>query len=114
MADRHTPWTRKGATQYAGNARGKGTSQMKSDPQEKPRWRRSSVLVFAGFLALGLLMLAGRFAALPGLDFGQVVLPLLGGIGMAAALAVIVLRDRRERAELPPEERDRQDQGTPR
>ena len=72
------------------------------------------MVFFAVLLGLGLLMLVGRMLALPGFTFGEAIVPVLGGLAMAAALAVIVTRDRRERAQMTREERNSQDQGMPR
>lgn len=80
----------------------------------KPPRRRNTVIIFAALLGFGLLMLVGRMLALPGMDLGDAVFPILGGLFIAVALAVIVLRDRRERAALNAERRNRQDQGMPR
>ncbi|WP_448203079.1 hypothetical protein [Azospirillum sp. sgz302134] len=79
---------------------------------QTPR-RRSSVAVFAALLIGGLLLLVVRMLAMPEVSFGEILVPALGGIAMAAAIAVIVLRDRRERAAMPPSRRDSQDQGMP-
>lgn len=87
---------------------------MNAHTDGKPTRRRSTVVFFAVLLGLGLLMLIGRMLALPGFNAGEAIFPALGGLFIAVALAVIVLRDRRERAELTPEERDRQDRGMPR
>ncbi|HYG85896.1 MAG TPA: hypothetical protein VD978_06530 [Azospirillum sp.] len=80
----------------------------------KPSRRRSTAFFFAVLLGLGLLMLIGRMVALPGFSLGEAIFPALGGLLIAVALAFIVVRERRERARMPPEERNRQDQGTPR
>ncbi|HYH39287.1 MAG TPA: hypothetical protein VD860_13770 [Azospirillum sp.] len=87
---------------------------MNSHIQDKPARRRGTVVFFAVLLGLGLLMLVGRMLALPGFTVGEALFPILGGVFIAAALAVIVMRERRERAHMTPEERNRQDQGTPR
>ena len=107
------------AGHYAGNGRGKGTAQMNSHTQHtppggRPARRRSPVMFFAVLLGLGLLLLAGRMLALPGFTFGEAIFPILGGVFIAVALAVIVRRDRREQAQLTAEERNRQDHGMPR
>lgn len=80
----------------------------------KPARRRSTMVFFAVLLGLGLLILVGRMLALPGFTFGEAIFPILGGVFIAVALAVIVRRDRREQAQLTAEERNRQDQGMPR
>jgi membrane associated rhomboid family serine protease len=87
---------------------------MNTHTDGKPTRRRGTVVFFAVLLGLGLLMLIGRMLALPGFSAGEAIFPALGGLFIAVALAVIVLRDRRERAEMTPEERNRQDQGMPR
>jgi len=80
----------------------------------QPPRRRSSVAIFAALLIGGLLLLIVRMLAVPTVSLWEVILPVLGGIGMAAAIAVIVMRDRRERNALPQSERDSQDRGMPR
>lgn len=87
---------------------------MNSHTSGRPPRRRSTVVFFGVLLGLGLLMLIGRMVALPGFSFGEAILPALGGLFIAIALAVIVRRDRAERAHMTPEERNRQDQGVPR
>lgn len=87
---------------------------MTPHTHDTPKRRRSTVVFFAVLLALGLLMLVGRMLASPGFSLGEAVFPVLGGAAIAAALAFIVLRERRERAHMSPEERARQDHGTPR
>lgn len=79
----------------------------------QPPRRRSSITIFVALLALGLVMLVGRMLAMPTVSLGEIIVPVLGGIAMAAAIGFIVLRDRRERAALPPSRRDSQDQGMP-
>ncbi len=64
-------------------------------------------------LIAGLLLLVVRMLAMPTVSAGEIVLPLLAGIGMALAIGVMVMRDRRERNALPPSERNRQDRGMP-
>ncbi|MBP2230717.1 hypothetical protein [Azospirillum agricola] len=76
--------------------------------------RRTPRLLFAGLLVVGLLMLVARTVARPDVGFGEMVFPALGGLAIAAAIVVIVRRDRSERDALPPQERGRQDQGMPR
>ncbi len=87
---------------------------MNANTHGKPARRKGTAVFFAVLLGLGLLMLVGRMLALPGFDAGQAIFPILGGLFIAIALAVIVMRDRRERAEMTAEERNRQDQGMPR
>ena len=87
---------------------------MNSHRSGTPPRRRSTVVFFAVLLGLGLLMLIGRMIALPGFSAGEAIFPALGGLFIAVALAVIVRRDRAERAQMTPEERERQDQGVPR
>lgn len=79
----------------------------------QPPRRRNSVIVFVALLAIGLVMLVGRMLARPDVSVGELIVPALGGAAMAAAIGYIVLRDRRERASLPPSKRDSQDQGMP-
>ncbi len=100
--------------QYAGNASDKGMTQMNPNNGGQPPRRRSSVAIFAALLIGGLLLLVVRMLSVPTVSLGEVILPLLAGVGMAAAIAVIVMRDRRERNALPPSERDTQDRGMPR
>lgn len=78
------------------------------------RSRRTPWLLFAGLLVLGLVMLVARTVMRPDVGLGEMVFPALGGLVIAAAIAVIVWRDRSERDRLPPSERDRQDRGNPR
>lgn len=78
-----------------------------------PRRRKTSVVVFAALLLGGLLLLAIRLVARPDITVGEAVLPVLGGIAIAVALAVMVRRDRQDRDSLPASQRDRQDHGTP-
>ncbi|NUB13974.1 hypothetical protein GAY28_15505 [Azospirillum brasilense] len=83
-----------------------------NNPGPSPR-RRTSTTVFVALLIGGLLLLIVRMLAMPTVSAGEVVLPLLAGIGMALAIGVMVMRDRRERNALPPSERNRQDRGMP-
>lgn len=83
-----------------------------NNPAPSPR-RRTSTTVFVALLIGGLLLLVVRMLAMPTVSAGEVVLPLLAGIGMALAIGVMVMRDRRERNALPPSERNRQDRGMP-
>lgn len=78
------------------------------------RPRRNSALLFVALLVAGLAMLAIRVVARPDVSLGEMVLPFLGGLLVAGAVFVIVRRDRQERDSLPPDQRDRQDQGVPR
>lgn len=76
---------------------------------------RTPKLLFAGLLLVGLLMLVARTVARPDVGFGEMVIPALGGLAIAAAIAVIVRSDRKSReAQALPPERVRQDQGMPR
>ncbi|KAA0681090.1 hypothetical protein [Roseomonas genomospecies 6] len=83
-----------------------------NDPGPSPR-RSTSVTIFVALLVAGLLLLIVRMAFMPTVSGWDVVLPLLAGVGMALAIGVMVMRDRRERNALPPSERDRQDRGMP-
>ncbi|MCG5243190.1 hypothetical protein [Azospirillum doebereinerae] len=76
--------------------------------------RRTPKLLFAGLLVIGLLMLVARTVARPDVSVAEMVFPALGGLAIAAAIVVIVRRDRQERDSLPPNARSRQDQGMPR
>jgi hypothetical protein len=86
---------------------------MNAPSNGAPRRRKTSAVVFAVLLLAGLLMLAVRLVARPDVSIGEAVLPVLGGIAIAVALAVMVRRDRQERDSLPTDQRDRQDHGTP-
>ena len=79
----------------------------------QPSPRRSSAKVFAALLIGGLVLLIIRMLSMPTVSFSEILLPALAGVAMAAAIAVIVVRDRRERDALPPSRRDSQDQGMP-
>lgn len=81
-------------------------------PGPSPR-RRTSTTIFVALLIGGLLLLVIRMLAMPTVSVGEIILPLLAGIGMALAIGVMVMRDRRERNALPPSERNRQDHGMP-
>jgi hypothetical protein len=70
-------------------------------------------MVFAALLIGGLVLLIIRMLSMPTVSFGEILLPALAGVAMAAAIAFIVVRDRRERDALPPSRRDSQDQGMP-
>ncbi len=77
------------------------------------RSRRTPRLLFAGLLVVGLVMLVARTVMRPDVSVGEMIFPALGGLAMAAAIAVIVRRDRSDRDHLPLSERNRQDHGTP-
>lgn len=70
-------------------------------------------MVFAALLIGGLVLLIIRMLSMPTVSFSEILLPALAGVAMAAAIALIVIRDRRERDALPPSRRDSQDQGMP-
>ena len=79
----------------------------------QPPRRRNSTTIFVALLAIGLLMLVVRMLVRPDVSVGELVVPVLGGLAMAAAIGFIVIRDRRDRAAMPPSRRDSQDQGMP-
>lgn len=85
---------------------------MNATPSRPPKHSRSTVVLVL-LLGLGLLMMFGRMLVQPGVGLGDLVLPLLVGTVMAVGIILIIRRDRRERARLPPSQRDRMDQGTP-
>ncbi len=100
--------------QYDGKTLRKGTPQMSPQPNDRPPRRRGTTVLFVGLLLAGLAVLALRMVAAPGVSGLEMVLPILGGVLIAAAIAVIVVRERRDRRHMTPAERDRQDQGVPR
>ncbi|MGQ9369706.1 hypothetical protein [Azospirillum sp. ST 5-10] len=87
---------------------------MSPQPNDRPPRRRGTTVLFVGLLLAGLAVLALRMVAAPGVSGLEMVLPILGGVLIAAAIAVIVVRERRDRRHMTPAERDRQDQGVPR
>ncbi|HYD66638.1 hypothetical protein [Azospirillum sp.] len=86
---------------------------MNAPSNGAPRRRKTSAVVFAVLLLAGLLMLAIRLVARPDVTIGEAALPVLGGIAIAVALAVMVRRDRQDRDSLPAARQDRPDQGSP-
>ncbi|HYH19328.1 MAG TPA: hypothetical protein VD995_11990 [Azospirillum sp.] len=86
---------------------------MNAPSNGAPRRRRTSAVVFAVLLLGGLLLLAIRLVARPDITIGEAAIPVLGGIAIAVALAVMVRRDRQDRDSLSADRRDRPDQGTP-
>ncbi len=82
-------------------------------PPQPKNWSRNTLVLFAALLGLGLLMLIGRIIALPDVSLGQMIFPTLGGLFIAVALVVLVRKDQRERTQMTPQEKNRQDQGTP-
>lgn len=98
---------------YAGNLCEKGMTQMSRETGDRRPGRGKSVLLFAALLIAGLAMLGMRVLARPDVGLAEMILPFLGGLLIAGAIAMIVRRDRQDRESLPPSVRDRQDHGTP-
>ncbi|AWK90016.1 hypothetical protein [Azospirillum thermophilum] len=86
---------------------------MSRETGDRRPGRGKPVLLFAALLIAGLAMLGMRVLARPDVGLGDMILPFLGGLLIAGAIAMIVRRDRRDRESLPPSVRDRQDHGTP-
>ncbi len=78
-----------------------------------PTPNRKTRLLFAALLVVGLVMLVVRTATRPDVSAGEMLVPALGGLAVAGVIALIVRQDRRDRAALPANQRDRQDHGTP-
>ncbi|NYZ14014.1 hypothetical protein HL658_15770 [Azospirillum sp. RWY-5-1] len=80
-----------------------------------PRPSRSggSMKVFLALLFGGLAVLALRVFTAPDGGFFTMLLPVLGGALVAAAIALLVVRERRERKAMTESERNQPDQGMP-
>lgn len=87
------------------------TTHPSSSPP--PRSRHTLPLVIA-LLAVGLVMMFGRMLTMTGgAGLGDMVLPLLVGVAMAAVIVLIIRNDRRARAKLPLSQQNRMDEGMP-
>ncbi|WP_029009726.1 hypothetical protein [Azospirillum halopraeferens] len=87
---------------------------MSPPPNDRPQRRRSTIVLFLAFLIGGLALLVFRMAGAPGVAGWEMILPVLGGVLIAGAIALIVVRERRERRHMSERERNRQDHGVPR
>lgn len=70
-------------------------------------------MVFVALLVGGLLLLAVRMVAAPGVNAVDMLLPIVGGVLIALAIALMVRRERNQRRRMTPEERNRPEEGMP-
>lgn len=86
---------------------------MNASNTPHPSRSGSSIKVFLALLFGGLFVLALRMFTAPDGGFLKMALPILGGGLIAAAMALLVMRERRERRSMTETERNRPDQGMP-
>lgn len=87
--------------------------QMNAPNPPRPTRSGGSMKVFLALLFGGLAVLALRVFTAPDGGFLVMLLPVLGGALVAAAIALLVLRERRERRSMSEAERNQPDQGMP-